>query len=88
MEVAGLVVGVEMEAGVENKDCRDVEPDSDFTTPLPAIVELAGVEKLMTDTAGAAYGVTDTQKFVSYEYYQQYQQYSKKIKISLKKMQQ
>lgn len=58
--MADLVVGVDMEAGVdmeggvENKDPRDVEPDSDFTTPLPAIVEVAGVEKPPKDTAGAA----------------------------------
>lgn len=58
--MADLVVGVDMEAGVdmeggvENKDPRDVEPDSDFTTPLQAIVEVAGVEKPPKDTAGAA----------------------------------
>lgn len=35
-------------------------PDSDLTNPLLEFVETAGVERLYTDTAGAAYGVTDT----------------------------
>lgn len=45
--------------GAENEVCRVAKPDSDLTTPLLGFVDTAGVEKLDTDTAGAAYGVKD-----------------------------
>lgn len=59
MEVAGLEAGVDVVDGAENEVCRVAKPDSDLTTPMLAFVETAGVERLDTDTAGAAYGVKD-----------------------------
>lgn len=44
-----------MEDWVENEGCRAVGPDSDLTTPLLGFVgATASVERLDTDTAGAA----------------------------------
>lgn len=66
MEGAGFNAGVEMEDGVESKDCSTVGPDSDFITP-PEFVEGAGVKRLAADTAGAVYGVTNIESCYLHE---------------------
>lgn len=60
--------GVDVVDGAENEVCRVAKPDSDLTTPLLAFVETGGVERLDTDTAGAAYGVKDIQFMLKYMY--------------------